>query len=230
MFNLIDVILIGIVLIAGFIGYKVGFVKTVISFLSIFIALGLALCFYKPLAVILTENTEIDNWIEDRIMNNNSSGEKLIESSKSSGEIIGSNNENDSIGSMLSNLPQMFSNAFNLEEAKNNLKHEIAVKTTETIMKLLSIIIIYVVVKITLFIASFVLGGMMKLPVLKQLNEVLGMSLGAVIAFLNMYIAFAILTFVSSITNIDFVINAIKSSAIASVMFENNIIIKFLFS
>ena len=70
---------------------------------------------------------------------------------------------------------------------------------------------------------------MMKLPVLKQLNEILGMSLGAVIGFLNMYLAFAIITFISSITDISVVIDAIKSSMIANAMFENNLIIRFLF-
>ncbi|MBR6253757.1 MAG: CvpA family protein [Clostridia bacterium] len=227
MFNLIDVILVGVVLIAGFIGYKVGFVKTVISFLSLFIALGLALLFYQPLSVILIENTEIDNWIEEKIMNYDTSGDTVVneETTIETTE----KEEDNSITAILSNLPEMISENLNIESAKNSIKHEIAVKTSEMIMKLLSIIIIYVVVKVTLLIASIVLGGMMKLPVLKQLNEILGMSLGAVIGFLNMYLAFAIITFISSITDISVVIDAIKSSMIANAMFENNLIIRFLF-
>ncbi len=227
MFNLIDVILVGVVLIAGFIGYKVGFVKTVISFLSLFIALGLALLFYQPLSVILIENTEIDNWIEEKIMNYDTSGDTVVneETTIETTE----KEEDNSITAILSNLPEMISENLNIESAKNSIKHEIAVKTSEMIMKLLSIIIIYVVVKVTLLVASIVLGGMMKLPVLKQLNEILGMSLGAVIGFLNMYLAFAIITFISSITDISVVIDAIKSSMIANAMFENNLIIRFLF-
>ena len=203
------------------------FFKTVISFLSLFIALGLALLFYQPLSVILIENTEIDNWIEEKIMNYDTSGDTVVneETTIETTE----KEEDNSITAILSNLPEMISENLNIESAKNSIKHEIAVKTSEMIMKLLSIIIIYVVVKVTLLVASIVLGGMMKLPVLKQLNEILGMSLGAVIGFLNMYLAFAIITFISSITDISVVIDAIKSSMIANAMFENNLIIRFLF-
>ena len=65
--------------------------------------------------------------------------------------------------------------------------------------------------------------------VLKQLNELLGMTIGAVIGFLQVYISFAVITFISSICDIAVVIDAIKVSAFASVLFENNLIIKLLF-
>lgn len=230
MFNLIDVILIGVVALAGFVGYKAGFVKTVISFLSFFIAIALAFAFYNPLAVILTEQTEIDDWIENKIINYGISGDQMT----SGDTVVQVKAETDieekkDVREVLSSLPSFVSESLDIDGVKTNIKHEIAKKTSELIMKVLSLIMIYVVVKVTLLIASILLGGVMKLPALKQLNEILGMSLGAVIGFANMYVVFAIFTLISSITNIDFVIDAIKSSLLASVMFENNIIIRFLF-
>lgn len=227
MFNLMDIVLIAIIGIAGFVGYKMGFVKAIISFLSFFVAIGLALAFYNPLSVILAENTSIDNWIEEKIMNYDASGDTNVQTTETAVET--EEDADKTVTEILGELPTIISNNLNVDTIQNNIRHEIAKKISELIMKLLSLIIIYVVVKLTFLIALLVFGGMMKLPVLKQVNEILGLAFGAIVGFLNMYLVFGILTFVSSITNIDFVINAIKSSAFASVMFDNNIIIKFLF-
>ena len=71
MYNLMDVILIAVIALAGFIGYKMGFIKAIISFFSFFVAIGLALAFYNPLSVILAENTSIDDWVVEKIVNYN---------------------------------------------------------------------------------------------------------------------------------------------------------------
>ena len=230
MFNLMDIILIAIIAIAGFVGYKLGFIKAVISFLSFFVAIGVALAFYNPLSVILAENTSIDEWIVDKIMNYSVSGDAETQELETTtvASDTGSS-EGNAISEILADLPDIVSNNLNLTTFQDSIRHEIAKRVSELIMKLLSLIILYVVVKLTLSIALLVLGGMMKLPVLKQLNEILGMGLGAIIGFLNMYLVFGILTFVSSITNIDFIVDAIKSSMFASVMYDNNIIINILF-
>ena len=69
MFNIMDIIVIIIILLSVLLGYKKGFVRTAMNLLSFFVAIGLALMFYKPLAIILTENTGIDDWIIDNLTN-----------------------------------------------------------------------------------------------------------------------------------------------------------------
>jgi len=240
MFNVMDVIVISIILISVFLGYKKGFVKSAISLLSFFIAIGLAVTFYKPLAVILTENTTIDDWIIGGIIssNNEINSEENLNDMYVSGDIVQDarqNHENEvnenssAISNVFSELPAVITQNFNIEEIKNNAKEEIAYQTSELIMNLLSLIIIYVIVKITLFVAMIVLNGIMQIPVLKQLNEALGMAFGAAIGFAQVYIVFAVITFISSICDIAVVIEMIKASSFASVLFENNLIINLLF-
>ena len=77
MFNLIDVIVILVVAISTFVGYKRGLVKTVVSLFSFAIAMAVALALYKPVAIILTEKTSIDDWVIERI--EKSSGDNKIE-------------------------------------------------------------------------------------------------------------------------------------------------------
>jgi len=140
-----------------------------------------------------------------------------------------SDNKADVISNAFNEFPDIIIEKLDLETIKNNYKHEMAVKISELIMNLLSLIVIYLVVKITLIIATFLLNGMMKLPILKQINEILGLLFGAIIGFVELYVAFAVFTLVSSITDISFIIDAIQASLIARIMFENNLIIKLLF-
>ena len=242
MFNLIDIITIAVILISAFVGYKRGLVKTAFSLLSFFVAIGLALLFYKPLALILTEKTTIDDWIIERVENNGSSEtaeieeeqpvddstpvddlsiDTIIDSAKQDGFAV--------ITNTFSELPNVIVEKFDVEDIKASAKHTFALKVSELIMNLLSLIAIYIVVKITLIVAGFLLNGLMEIPVLKQINEILGMIIGGILGFVEMYIVFGVFTFISSITDISFIIDAIKASAFASILFENNLIIKFLF-
>lgn len=238
MFNFIDIIVILIILISVYMGYKRGFVKTTINLVSFFVAIGLALMFYKPLALILIENTTIDDWIIENIMSNGDEKTELDINEEENNLLYDDNiqtsesTENSGVQMFLDvfeNLPNTISENLEFEEIKNNTKYEIAYKVSELIMNLFSLIIIYVVVKVTLLVASFVLSGIMQIPVLKQINEMFGMMIGAVIGFIQIYLAFAVITFISSICDISVIINTIKISAFARILFENNMIINLLF-
>lgn len=261
MFHLMDILVMIWILISAFLGYKKGFVKSAINLVAFFVAIGLALMFYKPLAVILTENTKIDDWIIEGIVSNEIQGEssdknsnensdenKFNENTKTNLEDDESNLETESdledresdfgtesnskenyLMTLLENLPAQLFEQVKLEEIKENAKEEIAYQVSELIMNLLSLILIYIVVKITLAIATWVLDGIMQFPVLKQLNELLGLLFGGVMGILQIYVVFAVITFLSSICDITVVIDAIKVSVLAKVLFENNLIIYLLF-
>ncbi len=235
MFNLIDFIVLAIILLSGFIGYKLGFVKSIISLVSFFVAIAIALLFYKPLAVILTEKTSVDEWIVDKVMNTHmtESGEIIsmdADMVKENPTLVAETKEEEKnvVKGILEELPETVLSSIDISTIKDNAKQELANKLSELIMKLLSLILIFVVIKVTLLIATFIVDGVMKLPVLKQVNEILGLVFGIVLAFAELYIAFAIITLISSIVDISFVVDAIKSSAFASIVFENNLIIKLL--
>ena len=239
MFNLIDIVVIAIIALSAFIGYKIGFVKTVIGLLSFVIAIGVALAFYKPFAALLTENTTIDDWVRERIVKSDVkvSGDSLVIETETSEEKVESattvtNNESTEdtsfVNTIISVIPQEASNLFNLEETKEVLKNQIADKIVELVMNVLSLIIIFVLVKVILLIANLLLGLATKVPGLKQINEIMGLLVAVLLAFAEIYIAFAIVLFISSVADISFVTEAIKSSLLASFLFENNPIIWFL--
>ena len=125
-------------------------------------------------------------------------------------------------------IPREASSLLNFDEAKDTIKNQIADKVVELVMNLLSLIIIFVVVKVVLFVANLLLGLAAKVPGLKQINEIMGLVFGLLLAVFEIYLAFAIVLFISSFADITFVVDAIRSSLFASFLFENNPIIWFL--
>ena len=184
MFNFIDIIVIAVIALSTFIGYKRGFVKTVISLLSFVIAIGIALAFYKPLAVILTEETGIDEWVKERIVSYDiaESGDAIADNIEvvqvdDNEKVENVGTKLDILNNLLTDLPDTIVSLTDIEGTKNAIKTQVADKVSELIMNLLSLIIIFVVVKVALFIANLLLDLATKIPGIKQVNEILGMVL-----------------------------------------------------
>ena len=64
---LMDLIIIAILVLSIIMGYKKGLTGSLIKLLSFIIAIVLAFVFYKPLANIVIENTQIDDNIKATI-------------------------------------------------------------------------------------------------------------------------------------------------------------------
>ena len=60
---IIDLIIVAIILLFTFLGYKRGLIKVAIKLCTFFIAIIIAFILYKPIANVVIKNTEIDNKI-----------------------------------------------------------------------------------------------------------------------------------------------------------------------
>ena len=63
----IDATIIAIIAIFTFIGYKQGLIKSAIKILSFFIAIIIAVIFYKTFATLVIEHTDIDERMQNAI-------------------------------------------------------------------------------------------------------------------------------------------------------------------
>lgn len=224
MFNLADIIVLAIIILSAFIGYKRGAVKTIFKIISFFVALALAFMLYKPVAVYLTENTSINKWIINTIEGKNNEG-TLVEDDEEN-EII---QDEASKEFTFQNLPENLKEIIGIEEIKDQAITTVSHKIAAVAINIISLIGIYIVIKILLVIVSHILDGIMKVPILKQINEVLGLILGTLLGILQIYILFMIITFLASFMDLSTILVPIKESLIARILYESNIIIGFLF-
>lgn len=140
----LDLIIILVILLFTFLGYRKGLVKTAISILSFFIALVISIMLYKTVGNIIIKNTQIDENIEKTISSKITAGdleekyEMLPESLIQAGELT----INDLAGSL-----------------------------AEKIIYIISFIVLFIVLKIALIFVKFLAGIITKIPVIKQFDK-----------------------------------------------------------
>lgn len=201
----LDLILILIIVLFTFIGYKQGLIKSAIKIASFFIAIIVALVLYKPVSTLVINNTTIDDKIENTII------EKITpEGMKPEDE---------------ANISTKIPNAF-IKEANNSIK-DIAETITTKIIEVCTVLILYIIARIALrFIA--ILGDLIaKIPILKQFNKLGGTLFGIIKGLLIVYSILAVLYLISPILK-ESTTKKIDESIITKFMYNNNIITKII--
>jgi len=97
------------------------------------------------------------------------------------------------------------------------------------IVDIISLIVMFVAVRVGLFVLERVLKGVTSLPIVKQADKAGGFILGALEGLLTVYIVFAILIMFSASPKFQGVFEAIESSTVAKVLYHNNFIVDWMF-
>ena len=149
MWIIVDLLIVGIIALSTFIGYKQGLVKAAIKILSFFIAIIVALALYKPVSNVVVNNTSIDDSIKNTII------EKIKpEGIESSEEIAVENTLTNKIIGKANNTIEEIANTF-------------SIKLIETGV----LFLLYIVIRIALKFISVLADLIAKLPILKQINK-----------------------------------------------------------
>ncbi|MGN1310364.1 MAG: CvpA family protein [Clostridia bacterium] len=194
---LLDLIIVLIIVLFTFIGYKRGLVKTAINILSFFIALIISITLYKTVGNIVINNTEIDEKIEATI------------TSKITAEDLEEKYEI---------LPN------GLVEAGENTINDMAKSLTEKIIYIGAFIILFIVLKIALIFVKVIADFITKLPVIKQFDKTGGIIYGLAKGILIVTVIFAVISLTAPMINEEY-INTINNSVIGSLLYNHNLLI-----
>ena len=208
----VDLIIIAVVLLFILLGYRKGLTGSLIKLLSFIIAVVISLVFYKPLANILIDNTQIDENIKARMT------ETFI-------------HEQETETDEEKNMPSTILDSINkdIENATETAKKEAVDATTITIIRVASIIVLFLIVRILLIIVGLFANQITKLPVIRQADKIGGVVYGAVEGMIIVYMVLGIISLASVIWSDNILITAITKSAIGEMLYNNNIILKILF-
>ena len=143
----IDLIVVGIIALFTFLGYKQGLVKAAIKILSFLIAIVVAFILYKPISNLIINNTSVDDNIKDTIIQKIGIG------------------ENEEIQTEQSFTSKMIGEA-------NNTVAEVANAFSVKLIETCVLLILFIVIKIVLKFISALTDLITKLPILKQINKV----------------------------------------------------------
>lgn len=225
----IDIVAVLIIVIAAAVAYFKGFVKTFFGFISTILAIALACLFCKTLATYIKENTEVDDFIMKSIISINGGMSGDTADDIVGGTSSGDYSEDNRSLSLAESIPNTLNEMFGLDKIKEEATTNIVNKITDIVINILSWLIIYAVTRIVLLILTLVFDGIMSLPILKTINNLTGLVLGAIMGIFRVYFILAIIYFVSNIANIVNIVSAINTSTLVAQMYNNNLLINLIF-
>lgn len=194
---IVDLIIIAIIALSAFLGYRKGFVTLAIKFFAFIIAIAITFIIYKPVANVVINVTGIDESIENAIL------EKANN--------IMTNEENETSNKML-------------EEAKTGILPQTAREIAVNIVTGGVVLILFIAVRIALKFVTVLANIVAKLPIIKQFNEMGGLLYGVLRGVLVVYIAMLLIGVVGQINPQNSIHQNINESYVGKMMYENNVL------
>ena len=218
---IIDLILVIIIGLNIFFGYKKGFIKITFSIFAFFIALIATVILVKPVSYLIIKHTQIDEKIKTSIIDNN----YFIDYEQSDENT----NQNETISDKNHNFIQKYI-MNTITEKTNEAKNRALESTSEVIsikiVEIITAIVVFILIRIIIIILSLILDLISKIPIIKQFNKAGGIIYGLLKSLIIIYIILTIIFIIESVKGNSMISYAIDESIITKVLYNNNIVIK----
>jgi len=209
---ILDIILIAIMAISIFFGYKRGLVKVAVKLCALLVAIAVSIVFYKPVSDLIIKNTQFDETIENIIIENGT--EKLEEN----------NVEQENL---LQNMQEYVGNT--ITQTKNEIVENAAKEISIRLINILVIVSLFIGTRLLLVLLVLISDLITNIPIIKQFNELGGILYGVIRGVAVIYLLLAIVFLIVSVTANSNILNIINSSIITKFMYENNILLNIIF-
>jgi len=220
----VDLIIVLIIGLCIFNGYRKGLARCILKLVTSIIALFIAILLFRPFVNFVVNNTIIDENIQlslEKVMNNG------IEERKDE-------NNNDLVKED-SGIPKPIAEYLN-SNLKNTAKQKqeeavvsVARSAAILIVEIACFISIYVIVKIILKILTILIDIVSKLPIIRQFNEVGGFLYGIVEGVVIILLIMTGVAIVTPLTGAYEVATIILQSHLGAFFYNNNIILNLIF-
>ena len=229
--NWTDILVIAIIVVFAVIGMKTGFVLSVFRLISYFASIFVSLKIYPIIAQLLAK-TVIATRIKDTTFKN------LLLQSGTLTDGVNNQVKETAAQTVIDHLklPGFLKNSIkasvpNVSEVLpvEKVMEAISEQLTWIVIQIISLILVYIIVRVVLVFVKVVLRSITKLPLFKQLDKFGGFALGAVEGLMSIYVLFAILMLFSSSPKLANLFSSIESSVVAKFFYQNNFIINFMF-
>ena len=197
---IIDIVIIAIVVLSIFLGYKKGLVALSIQLFAFIIAVLITFILYQPVTNFIVNATGIDEAIQNAILEK--ANDIIQEDSEMSNTIV--------------------------EEVKNDMLPETARTISINIITFVVVILLFLIVKIGLRFVTALANVVTKLPILKQANEVGGIVYGFIRGLLIIYVILLVINISGEISPQNSVYKNINETNLGKIMMEYNALNVFM--
>lgn len=210
---IIDIVVIAILALSIFFGYKRGLIKVIFNVCAFLVALILTFILYKPVAAFVINNTDLYENIKQVVLKNGITEKKE--------DVTESNEGIDKY------IEKYTYNA--ITDAKNDAVKSAADTIALNAVNVIVSIGLFIAIRILLIFAKFLVEALAELPIVKQFNELGGALYGAITGLIAIYAILAIVFFVVSINGFEYINETIDMSIITKYLYGNNIILNIFF-
>ena len=219
MFNIADFILIGVIALFILAGAARGLVKSLFGLGSIILSLVLAFALY-PVVTGYLQQSPVGDFVTESVEKMLGERESVINEGASA------ENDPEAGSAEEGGLPEIVQDT--LENTGEAVKETASAGIAAAALNIISLLAVFIIVRLVLWIAATLLDIVTKLPVIHGCNKLLGAVMGGVSGLLIVYLLLGLLTFTNLLnTTTDFG-RTVQSSLLLSQMYENNIILYFL--
>ena len=200
----LDIVFLLIIIMCVYYGFKKGMLKTIASLATMIVGIWVALYFYRSFIMLLERIPIINNM--------------LTEIKKGVYKILMLKLEESGVTEFFRGLVS--------QNVINQGNSAVANSVTNIIYSITMMLILLIVVKVGLALTVKIIGIFEHLPVIKQVNRVLGGCIGLINGVLICYVVATLMFVVMANVDVKWLSDNIKESNIAKYFFDTNIIIK----
>ena len=221
---IVDIIIIAIILICIFFGYKKGLVGVAVNILGFIIALLIALILYAPISNFIINHTPIQTTLENAIKGTVTSyvikedENKTEENTDNSPKVV-----TDYINGFVEKEKQ------HVEQTEREIIDNVSKTVSSNLIKIAVGIVVFIIAKFGLIFVKALAKVISKIPIIGGFNKLGGAIYGLLQGALIIYILFAVVSVFAPTMEKSGLLETINSSKIGSSMYNDNIILKIIF-
>jgi uncharacterized membrane protein required for colicin V production len=229
--NWVDLLVLAIILGFGIVGLVNGFIFSIFRVVSFFLSIIISIKFYPVIANFLMKTplyTNIqESILKNLLMQKFQSPETNTEVKKAAADTIinGLNLPGFLKGTLINQIPD----PTKLIDV-HKVMEIVSGKLAGFVIDIISLVVLYIIVRIALIFVRFILQGIAKLPIFKQMDKLGGFAFGAVEGLLTIYILCAILMLLRAMPQFKTFFEGLETSLFANYFYQHNFIVEFMFS
>lgn len=218
---ILDIVIIAIMALSIFLGYRKGLVKIAVKLCAFLISIIVSIVFYKPVSNIIINNTQLDEKIESAIIENGSIKIEEDETQKDEQE------EQQTNDSFLENVQGYVDET--ITETQNELVRKAAKEISGRLINIIVIVGLFIMTRLILILLVLISDVITNIPIIKQFNKMGGILYGIIRGLLLIYATLSIVFLVVSISGNSNILQTIESSVLTEFMYESNILLNIIF-
>lgn len=232
---------------SAYAGWRKGFVTIILSIATLLVAVILTIVLTPFVGNVIKNNTDwysnLKNFSYDRISANETMQSAYGEMDPYSTNITTTSEFDEAVAAVLDkisapeslkekiktdNVSEYLSNG--AQSAQNIITDFFATQMANIIFNTVIFAILFIAIRMALFIIMQVLNIVTRIPVVKQMNHMGGLILGMVKGFIYVWLFFIAITLLCSTTFAQSMFGYINSNSVLTYLYDNNLIMKLVFS